>query len=152
MTNTKSSTETALPSHTSEEVVLSFLSSLELGDYDAAARLLALEASWQNVGYPTVRGRHRIIETFKAGGSRGVTFWARTHHLGVSADGSAVLTERTDYLQIGPLVAKFWVCGTFEVRDQLIVEWRDYFSASNVMKGVFRGSLRALMVVASRRG
>ena len=49
-----------------------------------------------------------------------------THQIAESADGS-VLTERTDRFLIGETWLELPVSGTFEVRDGLIVAWRDYF-------------------------
>ena len=57
----------------------------------------------------------------------------------VAADGSAVLTERTDALIFGPLRVQFWVCGVFEVHDGRITLWRDYFDVLDILKATLRG-------------
>ena len=38
-----------------------------------------------------------------------------------------MLTERTDAVLVGPVRIPFQVCGTFEVRNERIVLWRDTF-------------------------
>ena len=63
----------------------------------------------------------------------------------ITATGDVVMTERTDYLRMGPLEIDFWVCGTFKVgADGRIVLWHDYFSWTNVLGGTFRGTFRML--------
>jgi limonene-1,2-epoxide hydrolase len=47
------------------------------------------------------------------------------HHL--AAEGDTVLTERTDTMTVNGITAPIAVMGAFDVRDGLIVAWRDYF-------------------------
>jgi limonene-1,2-epoxide hydrolase len=47
------------------------------------------------------------------------------HHL--AAEGDTVLTERTDTMTVNGIAAPIAVMGAFDVRDGLIVAWRDYF-------------------------
>jgi len=63
----------------------------------------------------------------------------------IAADGSAVLTERTDALIFGPLRIQFWACGIFEVRNGRITLWRDYVDIYDMLKATLRG-LVALVV------
>lgn len=56
-----------------------------------------------------------------------------------------MLTERTDSIMFGDVPGGFWVCGRFEVRDGKIVHWRDYFDTGDILIGVARGGLRALV-------
>jgi limonene-1,2-epoxide hydrolase len=94
---------------------------------------------WRNTGLPTVRGR--VVRRLLRGmNSDNISFRADLHH--VAGEGAFVLTERTDYLRIGPIEAEFWVCGTFEVSDGRIVLWDDHFSWGNVLVGMLRGALR----------
>ena len=48
------------------------------------------------------------------------------HHLAVTADGSKVLTERTDNFHFEKQVVRVPVMGVFEFRGDLIARWRDY--------------------------
>jgi len=106
--------------------VQAFLFALADEDFDTMASLAAPELVWQNVGFPSIRGRDRIIKLLRNGEGK-FGFEVKFHR--IAQDGVAVLTERTDAVIIGPLRLQFWVCGTFEVRDGRVTLWRDYFDS-----------------------
>lgn len=116
--------------------VETFLYALQDEDFDTADVLLADNAEWQNVGYPTIRGRQRIIGMMRRGQGR-FGFEVKIHR--IAADGNSVLTERTDALVFGPVRLQFWVCGTFEVHAGRITLWRDYFDTLDFLKATLRG-------------
>jgi limonene-1,2-epoxide hydrolase len=138
MTGTDSTVETTANSRTVE----TFLYALQDEDFDTAESLMADNFEWQNVGYPTIRGRRRIMSIFRRGEGR-VGFEVKIHR--IATEGNAVLTERTDALIIGPVRAQFWVCGTFEVHGGRITLWRDHFDLYDVLKGTVRGLLGAVV-------
>jgi limonene-1,2-epoxide hydrolase len=121
-------------------VVRQFLQLLEQGDAAGAVALLADDIVWRNTGMPTMRGR-RVTGALLDMEKRGIGFAVRMHHL--AADGPIVLTERTDALRYRRVQTSFWVCGTFEVRDGLIVLWDDHFSWGNLLRSSVGGLLRA---------
>lgn len=121
---------------TSRDVVRRFLELLEDGDADGAVALLSADVVWRNTGLPTVRGR-RVGGMLRDMQRRGIGFEARLHH--IAADGDIVLTDRTDVLRYKRWESAFWVCGTFEVRDGLIVLWDDHFSAGNLLVASVKG-------------
>jgi limonene-1,2-epoxide hydrolase len=106
------------------EVVRSFLKALEAQDLDHALTYISDEVEYQNMPLPALRGpkgiRRILRPTVKASG-----FEARINK--IAANGETVLTERTDAVLVGPVRIPFQVCGTFEVRDERIVLWRDTF-------------------------
>lgn len=116
--------------------VETFLYALQDEDFDTADGLLADNAEWHNVGYPTIRGRQRIIGLMRRGQGR-MGFEVKIHR--IAADGNSVLTERTDALVFGPVRLQFWVCGTFEVHAGRITLWRDYFDTLDFVKAILRG-------------
>jgi limonene-1,2-epoxide hydrolase len=116
--------------------VETFLYALQDEDFDTAEGLLADHFEWQNVGYPTIRGRERVIGLMRRGQGR-LGFEVKFHR--AVAEGNAVLTERTDALVLGPLRIQFWVCGVFEVHAGRITLWRDYFDVFDIVKGTVRG-------------
>jgi limonene-1,2-epoxide hydrolase len=129
--------------------VETFLYAMQDEDFDTVDRLMADNIEWQNVGFPTIRGRQRIVGLMRRGEGR-MGFEVKIHR--IAAEGNAVLTERTDALVFGPLRIQFWVCGTFEVHAGRITLWRDYFDMVDFLKGTVRGigatvfpSLRATM-------
>ncbi len=122
--------------------VETFLYALQDEDFDVADSLMADNFLWQNVGYPSIRGRKRIISVFRRGKGR-VGFEVKFHR--IAAEGNAVLTERTDALVLGPVRMQFWVCGVFEVHGGRITLWRDYFDLYDVVKGTVRGLIGAVV-------
>jgi limonene-1,2-epoxide hydrolase len=121
-------------------VVERFLQMLRLGDVDGAVGLLAVDVEYKNVGLPTLRGRERVRRLFRVMLGRGSAGFEVYVHA-ISADGSTVLTERTDVLTFGRLRIQFWVCGRFDVYDGQIVLWRDYFDQMNIAAATIRGLL-----------
>lgn len=116
------------------------LSSLQAADPDGAGAVLDDNLVYQNVGFPTIRGRARAMKLFRAMEGR-LGFEAKTHRIAVN--GATVLTERTDALIIGPVRLQFWVCGVFEVHSGRITLWRDYFDMWDMTKALVRGLLGA---------
>ena len=112
------------------------LTALENQDTDGAGAVLDDNLVYQNVGFPTIRGRARAMKLFRAMEGR-VGFEVKIHRIAVN--GSSVLTERTDVLVFGPLRLQFWVCGVFEVSGGRITLWRDYFDMWDMTKALVRG-------------
>ena len=127
-------------------VVERFLDLLRAGDIDGAVDLLGLDVEYTNVGLPMVRGRERVRRLFRAGVQRGAGFDVYVH--AISADGSTVLTERTDVLKYGRMNVQLWVCGRFDVRDGQIVLWRDYFDYLAFAVATIRGLLGVVFPAA----
>ncbi|MCT7659479.1 limonene-1,2-epoxide hydrolase family protein [Mycobacterium deserti] len=116
--------------------VETFLYALQDEDFDTAQELMSDDIVWENVGWPTLRGRKRIMAIFRRGEGK-AGFEVKIHR--IAAEGNAVLTERTDALVFGPLRLQFWVCGTFEVHAGRITLWRDYFDVLDFLKATARG-------------
>jgi limonene-1,2-epoxide hydrolase len=116
--------------------VETFLYAMQDEDFDTVEEAMADNIEWQNVGLPTIRGRHRIMKLFRRGEGR-FGFEVKIHR--IAAEGNAVLTERTDALIIGPLRIQFWVCGVFEVHSGRVTLWRDYFDMFDFTKATLRG-------------
>lgn len=112
------------------------LSALQDQDIDGVGAVLDDDLVYQNVGFPTIRGRARALKLFRGMEGR-IGFEVKTHRIAVN--GSSVLTERTDALVLGPLRVQFWVCGVFEVHNGRITLWRDYFDMWDVSKALVRG-------------
>lgn len=121
-------TEQVSPTSTETDniaTVEKFLFSLRGPDLDTAGALIDENLIYQNVGFPTIRGRQRTLKLFKGLDRPGFAFDVAIHR--TAADGAVVLNERTDVLAFGPVRLQFWVCGVFEVHDGRITLWRDYF-------------------------
>lgn len=120
----------------SADVVRRFLAFLEDGDTDAAVALLTDDVVWRNTGMPTFRGR-KVMVMLRDMAERGIGLRVDLHH--IASNGDIVLTDRTDYLSYKRWESKFWVCGTFEVRDGKIALWDDHFSMGNLVAASIRG-------------
>lgn len=123
-------------------VVREFFGALELGVVDEALDLLDPAIVWKNTSLPTVRGKNRVAALLRGLNRPKLGFSAVMHH--IAADGDIVLTDRTDYLHVGPVRIGFWVSGTFELRDGRIVLWDDHFSKGNVARGAVVGVVKAI--------
>jgi limonene-1,2-epoxide hydrolase len=118
------------------------LAALQDQDIDAAGAVLDEHLVYQNVGFPTIRGRARAMKLFRGMEGR-AGFEVKTHRIAVN--GSTVLTERTDALVFGRVRLQFWVCGVFEVKDGRITLWRDYFDMFDFTKALARGVVGAVV-------
>lgn len=119
-----------------------FLAALQDQDLTTADAQLDDNLVYQNVGFPTIRGRARTMKLFRRMEGKG-GFEVKIHRIAVN--GPVVLTERTDVLAIGPVRLQFWVCGVFEVHNGRITLWRDYFDMYDMVKGTVRGLIGAVV-------
>lgn len=124
-------------------VVKVFLSALEAFDLDAALALCHADIVYQNVPLPPARGRDAVAEQLRFLEKYAKGF--RVDYINIAANGSVVLTERTDVITLGPVAGGFWVCGTFEVHDGLITLWRDRFDFVDFGWSFVRGGAKALV-------
>ncbi|KQH78645.1 limonene-1,2-epoxide hydrolase [Mycobacterium gordonae] len=113
-----------------------FLNALQAEDFDTVDELLHDNLVYENVGFSRIRGGRKTTALLSKMQGR-IGFEVKIHR--IAADGSAVLTERTDALILGPLRLQFWVCGTFELQDGRITLWRDYFDSFDMLKATLRG-------------
>lgn len=125
-------------------IVRAFLHALEAGELDRALELLADDVLYTNVSLPTIRGRSRVDRLFRPAYEKlGGGF--RVHLQTVAADGSTVLTERTDALIFGRVEVRLWVYGRFEIEAGRITVWRDSFDWLDLSVGLVRGLLGAVI-------
>ncbi|MEO9138734.1 MAG: limonene-1,2-epoxide hydrolase family protein [Jatrophihabitans sp.] len=126
------------PSTHPERVVEVFLAALARPDTATAATLLDDRVVWTNVGLPSIRGKRAVLKVLRGMGEGGpVSFEVYLH--AIAANGSTVLTERTDVIVLGRLRLQFWVSGRFDVRDGRITLWRDSFDFIDVTRAMLRG-------------
>ena len=125
------------------EVVEAFLAALQDLDMDAAAKFLAEDAVWHNVPFPPAEGKATVLKQFRSM-NRLPNARFTVDMINIAANGSTVLTERTDGLWSGPVGGEFWVCGTFEVSDGLITLWRDRFDMATIAGKTIQGTAKNL--------
>lgn len=125
------------------EVVESFIEALKALDVSRSSALISDDIVYQNVPFPAHRGREATTRVLRAFTAVTTSFDVEMHNI-AERDG-VVLTERTDVLR-GPVFdVRFWVCGTFEVRDGKIALWRDRFDIATVLAQLATSPLRRLL-------
>ncbi|MGV9677547.1 limonene-1,2-epoxide hydrolase family protein [Nocardia sp. NPDC003482] len=130
--------------------VREFFVALEMGAVSEAVELLDPDVVWKNTSLPDVRGARRVGSILRGLTRKAFGFRVDMHHIAVeseghpTAEGQTVLTERTDYLRVGPVEVGFWVCGTFELVDGRITLWHDHFSWENFLRGTFTGLWKSI--------
>lgn len=139
---TMTDSTSTVPAVDTKAIVERFLFAIQNEDFATVDALLADDVKWQNVGLPTISGRQRIVKLMRSGEGR-FGFEVKFHR--IAAEGTSVLTERTDVLVFGPLRLQFWVCGAFEVHDGRITLWRDYFDFFDMFKATVRGVAGAVV-------
>jgi limonene-1,2-epoxide hydrolase len=107
------------------DVVREFCSAFATKDLATIERLLDEKAVYHNVGMEPAVGKDASIASIKGFLDMSESLGFEIHHL--AAEGDTVLTERTDTMTVNGIAAPIAVMGAFDVRDGLIVAWRDYF-------------------------
>jgi len=129
-------TETSSQSAENIRTVEGFLYALQDEDFETVDAALDDDLVYENVGLSRIRGGRRTAAIMRRMKGR-MNFEVKIHR--IAADGTAVLTERTDALIFGPLRIQFWACGIFEVHHGRITLWRDYVDVYDMFKGFVRG-------------
>ncbi|KOS55340.1 limonene-1,2-epoxide hydrolase family protein [Rhodococcus rhodochrous] len=124
-------------------VVREFLDAMVAEDVERATTLLDPDIAWHNTSLPTVRGVPRVRRILEGLRRPSLGFDVVVHH--IAATGDVVLTERTDVLRFGPVSVRFWVCGTFELRDGKITVWDDHYNVGTLVGAAGAGVLRAVL-------
>ncbi|GGK48039.1 limonene-1,2-epoxide hydrolase family protein [Nocardia camponoti] len=124
-------------------LVRQFFGALELGLVDEALDLLADDIVWKNTGLPTLSGKPQVAKVLRALNKPQFGFGVDIHH--IAGHDGVVLTDRTDYLSVGPIRTGFWVSGTFHIANTHITLWDDHFSMGNFTAGVFKGIVNAII-------
>jgi limonene-1,2-epoxide hydrolase len=110
-----------------EEILRAEMAAWDHRDVDEAMRYFA-EGATYDIGpsYPTLTGREAIRKTIEAYFRRDVSHVdLKILHLAV--DGDVVLMERVDHWIVAGKPIDTPVMGAYEVKDQKITAWREYF-------------------------
>lgn len=110
---------------TALETVNAFLEAAAARDYDTALGLLSEDVVYQNMPLPAVKGRQAVKDTLEMVlAAASSSEWVVLREL---ASDDLVMNERTDRFKVDDRWLDLPVMGVFEVRDGVIVAWRDYF-------------------------
>jgi limonene-1,2-epoxide hydrolase len=110
---------------TPDEVVQEFCAAFSAKDVDTIAKLLADDVVYHNVGMAPAVGKEASLAMIQGFLDMSEAMHFEIHRIAVNGD--SVLTERTDTFTINGARAPIPVMGTLDLRNGLIVGWRDYF-------------------------
>jgi limonene-1,2-epoxide hydrolase len=114
----------------SAKLVRAFIDSWFKGDPDQAVSYLAEDVTFWNVPIEPIKGRakaRKFLEPFLENDPLVVPFAFRTDLKQTLSDGANVVVERVDTFEINGKKWQIPVVGVFEVRNDKIAVWRDYF-------------------------
>ena len=114
-------------------IVRSFMAHMETLNYDAALELVTHDIEYTNIPMGTVHGPsgiRAVLEPFF-----GPTISNEWVIRSVAVNGSTVFMERLDRHQLPGGWAELPVVGVFELRDDKIASWRDYFDLATIQNG-----------------
>ncbi|HEY2813875.1 MAG TPA: limonene-1,2-epoxide hydrolase family protein [Acidimicrobiales bacterium] len=113
------------------EIVRQFCAAWGDGDLDTIMAFFADDAIYHNIPIAPVTGRDAIRATIEGftGGVDSVEF--RVEH--IAAAGPIVMTERVDVFRFPASTIELPVMGTFDVENDKITAWRDYFDLNQFM-------------------
>ena len=125
---------------TPTQVVTAFLAEWAKSEealYQSLRDYFSADAIWENVGVATTKGPEEgvaFLQGFFKDFSVGKMLVDMIH---IAAAGNAVLTERVDRLidSDGKELFGIRIMGVFEVRDNKITAWRDYFDTASLAAG-----------------
>ena len=107
------------------EIVEEFISALERKDNDSAISLLADDCEYDNVPMGKMFGSENVREFLGPMIENCSSVDWPVHRS--SSSGNLVFNERLDRFEMGGNWIEIPVCGVWEVIDEKITLWRDYF-------------------------
>jgi limonene-1,2-epoxide hydrolase len=115
---------------TAEELVDNFIRTVTKGDIDGALEYMAEDCEYDNVPMSKAIGHQQIRDTLAMFVSADNP--AEFKIVRQVATGNLVMNERVDSLKMGGKEISIPVVGVWEVKDDKIVLWRDYFDMGQV--------------------
>lgn len=109
----------------SKQLVLDFIEAWNRLDYDAIYAAMADNIFYHNIPMEPCEGIDAVRAFFDGSGMGSDGAEWIVHH--IAADDDTVLTERTDKFRINGQWIAIRVMGTFELENDKIIKWRDYF-------------------------
>jgi limonene-1,2-epoxide hydrolase len=111
---------------TPDEVVTALVRACEARDLDAVCALVADDIEYDNVPIGKVSGPEGVRRVLSGGVTQAAEQVEWVVHRQVS-DGAIVMNERTDRFLVDGRWIEIPIAAVFEVRDDRVCVWRDYF-------------------------
>ncbi len=106
------------------DVVRSFIAAWNANDIQRVLSHLHEDIEYHNIPMEPLRGLPAVRRYLE---SIGPFDWIDWKLLAIAAEGNRVLTERSDDFSLRGTVVRLPLMGIFEVSDDKIRAWRDYF-------------------------
>jgi limonene-1,2-epoxide hydrolase len=119
------------------DVVRSFIAAWNANDIPRVVAHLHDDVVYHNVPVDPILGR-AAVESYL--NSKGGFDWIDWKLLAIAESGNQVLTERIDDFRIGGRDVSLPVMGIFEIEDDLIRAWRDYFDMAMYQRQLRSGT------------
>lgn len=116
---------------TSEEIVRKFLKTLVARDLEGLVEQMTDDIVYANVPVPPHVGKQATYDFLAFNFKKASQAESVIHNIATTADGHAVLTERTETLIFGDKRVGATFMGILEVRDGKISAWRDYWDMAS---------------------
>lgn len=116
---------------TPAELVRAFVAAWNRTDMEAVLAMLSDDVFYHNIPMEPLRGKAAVRAFFDGMGRIDSAAWV-LHH--IVAEGALVMTERSDRMVINGKALDLPVMGVFEIHDDRIVAWRDYFDLATMTR------------------
>jgi limonene-1,2-epoxide hydrolase len=113
------------------EIVLAFVAAWNANDMQRIFALLHQDVVYHNIPMTPLVGLPAVRSYLQG---KGGFDWINWQLLAIAESGNKVLTERVDDFSINGVDVSLPVMGIFEVQDELIHAWRDYFDLATYQK------------------
>lgn len=121
-----------------ETIVRTFCKAWERRDLEAILAMVGDDIVYQNVPAPPMHGKRAFRDFIFPIVRDTVAIEFELRALAATGSGDKVLTERLDRLHYPSGVIEIPLMGVFVVRDERVVEWREYSDFASIDEAVGR--------------
>ena len=120
-----------MPERNAQAIVEGFIAAWNRMDFEAIIDALDPDVHYHNIPMDPLKGRDAVREYLKGAWRFESVDWQT---INIASAGNIVLTERIDNFVINGTHVSLPVMGTFEIVDNRITAWRDYFDLAGYRK------------------
>ena len=113
-----------MPDQSAQAIVEKFIDAWNRMDFEAIVEALDRNILYHNMPMAPVTGREAVREYLRSAWRFEAVDWQT---INIASAGNTVLTERVDNFVINGAPVSLPVMGVFEIVDDKIAAWRDYF-------------------------
>jgi limonene-1,2-epoxide hydrolase len=117
-----------MPEPSSQAIVEKFIDAWNRMDFEAIINALHRDVTYHNIPMAALQGRETVREYLHSAWRFEAVDWQT---INIASVGNTVLTERVDNFVINGAPVALPVMGVFEIVDDKIFQWRDYFDLAS---------------------